>query len=394
MGLFEDLLRYAEPAATLGSGAIAEPIAGWAGILGGSVEDTRNALTYQPRTAQGQAGLNALANALRSAKTTMVDENPPVNALVNALRRGTDYVGERSPMAGAALATLPTAAMAFMGPGSSVTRQAFSNVGRGVAQDANLLAQAMARNAAHSPMPAGSLASQRGAITWHGSPHKFDKFDMNKIGTGEGAQVYGRGLYFADSPDVAKSYAGDLAAARANKPVGNVDLTDVYQYLPEFPDKLLAARRDFRALADMGVLDQADRRDFLTAARNTLNAAQGGNMYKVDIPDEVIAKMIDFDAPVPEQIRANLSKAALDEFGSGVSMGAGHQVLKQIADEFKFSGHPDPNAAAAQWLNSRGVPGIRYLDQASRAAGNGTYNYVVFDDSIPRILEHNGSPIK
>ena len=48
---------------------------------------------------------------------------------------------------------------------------------------------------------------QRGAIVYHGSPHKFDKFDSSKIGTGEGAQAYGHGLYLAESPGVAESYA-------------------------------------------------------------------------------------------------------------------------------------------------------------------------------------------
>jgi hypothetical protein len=32
---------------------------------------------------------------------------------------------------------------------------------------------------------------------YHGSPHKFDRFDASKIGTGEGAQSYGHGLYLA-----------------------------------------------------------------------------------------------------------------------------------------------------------------------------------------------------
>jgi hypothetical protein len=46
-----------------------------------------------------------------------------------------------------------------------------------------------------------------GAIkAYHGSPYKFDKFDISKIGTGEGAQAYGHGLYFAESPGVAESY--------------------------------------------------------------------------------------------------------------------------------------------------------------------------------------------
>ena len=39
---------------------------------------------------------------------------------------------------------------------------------------------------------------------YHGSPYEFDAFDMGKIGTGEGAQSYGHGLYFAEAPEVAE----------------------------------------------------------------------------------------------------------------------------------------------------------------------------------------------
>ena len=49
-----------------------------------------------------------------------------------------------------------------------------------------------------------------GATAWHGSPHKFDEFDMSKIGTGEGAQAYGHGLYAAENPKVAREYANML----------------------------------------------------------------------------------------------------------------------------------------------------------------------------------------
>jgi hypothetical protein len=45
-----------------------------------------------------------------------------------------------------------------------------------------------------------SLGGLLGATVWHGSPHKFDKFDSSKIGTGEGNQAYGHGLYLAESP--------------------------------------------------------------------------------------------------------------------------------------------------------------------------------------------------
>jgi hypothetical protein len=49
-----------------------------------------------------------------------------------------------------------------------------------------------------------------GATAWHGSPHLFDKFKNEAIGTGEGAQAYGHGLYLAENPDVAKTYQTTL----------------------------------------------------------------------------------------------------------------------------------------------------------------------------------------
>ncbi|MEB3269991.1 MAG: hypothetical protein VKJ09_15730, partial [Leptolyngbya sp.] len=50
---------------------------------------------------------------------------------------------------------------------------------------------------------------------FHGSPHDFDRFDMSKIGTGEGAQAYGHGLYFAESPDVARAYRDTITKNQA-----------------------------------------------------------------------------------------------------------------------------------------------------------------------------------
>ena len=49
---------------------------------------------------------------------------------------------------------------------------------------------------------------------YHGSPYDFEKFDLSKIGTGEGAQAYGHGLYFADSEGVARSYRDAVSKQR------------------------------------------------------------------------------------------------------------------------------------------------------------------------------------
>ena len=46
-----------------------------------------------------------------------------------------------------------------------------------------------------------------GILAYHGTPHTIQgKFDINKVGTGEGAQAYGHGMYFAENPAVAKEY--------------------------------------------------------------------------------------------------------------------------------------------------------------------------------------------
>lgn len=56
-----------------------------------------------------------------------------------------------------------------------------------------------------------SPAQEAFAAAWHGTPHDFDEFSTDKIGTGEGAQVYGWGLYFAGKKGVADHYRRTLS---------------------------------------------------------------------------------------------------------------------------------------------------------------------------------------
>ena len=47
-------------------------------------------------------------------------------------------------------------------------------------------------------------------IAWHGSPYTFDAFTLSKIGSGEGAQAHGWGLYFAQDEIVSRGYKSAL----------------------------------------------------------------------------------------------------------------------------------------------------------------------------------------
>lgn len=284
--------------------------------------------------------------------------------------------------------------MAEKGLTKPVAQSGYSLAGESMGMIAPMLAAAKAPQIAKGLLQGAenlaaprTLNPQAGAVVWHGSPHKFDKFDAGKIGTGEGAQVYGHGLYLADSDTVAKSYAtGNQGRAAAAS--GLIDK------LPEPVQMDLYRAMNMRD----GWIKDAQLEDIFTQypAARAVAQEKSANLYKVDLPDQHIAKMLDYDNAVPESVRQPLSKAALDQFGSGLSMGQGSQLLKQVADEFKFSKHPDPNAAAAEWLRTQGVPGVRYLDGSSRGTGAGSSNYVVFpgNEGLLSILERNGQPLK
>lgn len=53
-----------------------------------------------------------------------------------------------------------------------------------------------------------------GIIVFHGSGSDFDRFELSKIGTGEGNQAFGRGLYFTDLEDIAKFYRDAMGAGK------------------------------------------------------------------------------------------------------------------------------------------------------------------------------------
>ena len=48
-------------------------------------------------------------------------------------------------------------------------------------------------------------------LLYHGSPHKFDKFSLNFINTGQHSQDFGKGLYFTTDKETAIFYANELS---------------------------------------------------------------------------------------------------------------------------------------------------------------------------------------
>lgn len=204
--------------------------------------------------------------------------------------------------------------------------------------------------------------------TWHGSPHGFTKFDMSKIGTGEGAQAYGHGLYLADAPETATSYA---------KPA----IQDI-RMTPE--GKMF----DLNTGETIGPIQGFPKHEDLLKDKQ-------GYLYKVDLPDEQIAKMLDWDKPLSQQapevqkVLSGMIEQRRVEYPNLGKDPTGNIIYQMIGGNVGATAQKE----ASQALHAAGIPGIQYLDQASREAGEGTRNYVVFSDEIPQILERNGQPI-
>lgn len=123
-----DLARYAEPALTVGTGLLAEPVAGWAGLMSGDpskVEKVHHALTYLPRTESGTEGLHGFNQFLSGAGQRVMDA-PYLGAAVRNFGESADKLGAYSPALGAALRTAP--AMVALGVAPEA-RAAMKNVG-------------------------------------------------------------------------------------------------------------------------------------------------------------------------------------------------------------------------------------------------------------------------
>ena len=89
--------------------------------------------------------------------------------------------------------------------------------------------------------------------TWHGTPHKVGRFQLQKIGTGEGAQAYGWGLYFADKRGVAEGYRDKLSRSSndqdvktaAGRIVDDTELDELsWLHAVDFPHSIAHAELD------------------------------------------------------------------------------------------------------------------------------------------------------
>ena len=269
-----------------------------------------------------------------------------------------------------------------------------------------------------SPSVIGPASFSIGAF--HGTPHQVDKFSTEKIGTGEGAQAFGWGLYFAKAKAVAEEYQRMLSAGEY------VPIESIRKFFT--PGNIVPSYSGSDRVLSFNERDQGDwsvtvqsvdekgaakygerprthftRPDVKAVKAAGLPTAVDGNLYTVtlDVNDE---DLLDLDKPLSGQNQAirdillPLIEAQQAKFPTLIPAGfdierlAGGGLLNVIGRDESDSLGTDKDASMR--LLAAGIPGIRYLDGNSRGAGDGSHNYVIFDESKIQITEENGTPVE
>jgi len=260
-----------------------------------------------------------------------------------------------------------------------------------------------------------------GANVWHGGPNRWmpepgypqGRPLLSRVGTGEGAQAYGHGFYSAEAPGVARSVQESTsgfdqltlhtkAGKKAGDALDDVDL-EVAKYLEvgakdagQFPhNTVYYAKQNAEKAGDKAALKRLD--EYGPDARMSYERNYG-SLKKLDIPDEDIAKFLDWDAPLSgkdaDGVIAALGDVRPVSLGNGyygltrVGPDGSGQIIQGIneaspeaakamlkatftnikgADAYRtLSGLVGGDEAASAALRKAGIPGLKYYDQMSR----------------------------
>lgn len=281
---------------------------------------------------------------------------------------------------------------------------------------------------------------------YHGSPHRgIEKMSLQHIGTGEGNQAYGWGIYSAENIKTAEGYR--RALQKESKParvsVGSAEFhysdedfswigtysNGVEEYVREgkllgnFLYDVLHGEDPAVALEEIKrMMEQAESSEWFEAKDrygqtfdiqeigevlefvgdpSTVKVlpeeeAETAQLYRLEVPENDV--LLDWDKPLseqPEKVKAaihriakELSPEALAHFGGDTSLltaseNTGNQFYSTLGRLPGMGGEK----GASELLLKHGIPGLRYLDGNSRNKGKGTHNFVVWDENAMSVEE-------
>lgn len=289
-----------------------------------------------------------------------------------------------------------------------------------------------------SGMPVLSAAQAAGVVLdqrlMHGSQALFPRFDTQFVGSGEGWQAYGWGIYLAQAVHVArkykiagatKAYAYENAPARpgaadapmASRSPAQVAYDDAFASMSRLGlEQALGRLRNtisyWEAALEQAIEtsdEQAINRhtsmvEYLQAREQVMvkfqeNATETetGHLYEVEVADAVIDTMMDWHLPWAEQSQFVRDTLLANGFKpKDLATLTGEGVYWQVAATlYKKNDLRAAAEVASKWLSSIGIRGNRFPDQFSRPedAAERTYNFVLFNSEDIEIVSIDGEPV-
>lgn len=250
---------------------------------------------------------------------------------------------------------------------------------------------------------------------FHGSPHKFEKFDLGAIGTGEGNQAHGWGLYFAQNRKIAENYKDVLGATANTIDVDGVSFAinddadwyntknlEVVKYGSPMQIALTEIETTGNRKAAIKKLENEIQKredskvdlakDFVKNAKAAVNILTNksfelnklASVFEVDIPENDVLldehKTLSEQAPKVKQAINELVKELPDYYFAGgngsvpIEKRPGYEVYSMLSSAF------GGDRQASQKLNQYGVKGITYDGEQDGRC------FVIFDDQAIKII--------
>ena len=250
---------------------------------------------------------------------------------------------------------------------------------------------------------------------YHGSPHKFDEFSLDAIGTGEGAQAHGWGLYFAANKEISHGYmerlsegewrykgkrlaGGEIFFYKSIKEDKQGTINLIQNRIDETQAKLKNKQKELKEtkspiFSDFYKDEIKSLKTEIEYQKNNLKKIKSidvskiefkaeGQLFEVDIPD--VDEMLDEDKDLIHQ--SNKVQRAIEKIYSDAMASNNVKLTNAIGITGKetYSGFLEyfgSDKKASEFLNSYGIKGITYDGRQDGRC------YVVFDDKAIQVLK-------
>jgi hypothetical protein len=260
----------------------------------------------------------------------------------------------------------------------------------------------LAFNAAVGLIPMRATPGVRGFMTRHASPYKFDKFDLEKIGTGEGYQDEGAGVYLSQAPKTHKFYK-DLFSNDLRFPGMKPEEEEMIRNMAVLKSSAMkaapgmegpAVRKAALKHADqmqelLGYWDKqpdyakVDRQAEIAALRKAAETdptfRRKAHEYEVHVdadPNELLnwnERILAHPGGTREKLIDLIERTASPK-GGPTHLGTGADLYNQLTELV------GSQKRASEMLREQGVPGAQYKDYAAmRNPKIETRNYVMYD---------------